>query len=393
MTPEIELLLYCSPTQITSQQEEKISQLLHNPALNWQMLLDSAHYHNIAPLLYWTLNKLNWEGVPEAMRSQLSLAFQANLSHNFLVTSTLVKVCQYLQDKNLSIIPFKGSLLATRIYNNIALRRIRDVDLLVKKEDFFQVKQLLIEQGYYPYDRLNLAQEKLRLQTNYEDALVNSETGIKIDIHWGFHPPYFACNIPIDDIFQRGRMTKISTTELLDLAAEDLLLVLCLNGAKDGWFELQRVCDIAELLQQEMTLNWQELWQRARQFNCARILLLGLELARIFLHSSIPENMIEEIEKDRTVKQLSTQIYQRLVNNTEQEYTLLQRAYFPLQLQRGLKNKLYYSFNLLLPINERDLELIILPRFLFCLYYPLRFIRLPIKYGYAIARKAMEKKS
>ncbi|MGK7927890.1 MAG: nucleotidyltransferase family protein [Spirulina sp.] len=393
MTREIELLLCCSPTEITSQQEQKIRQFLHDSALNWQTLIDSAHYHNIAPLLYWNLNKLNWEGVPEPVRSQLSLAFQANLNHNFLVTSTLIKVYQYLQDRKIKIIPFKGSLLATKIYKNLALRRIRDVDLLLKKEDFFQVKQLLIERGYYPYDRLNKSQEKLRLQTNYEDALVNSETGIKIDLHWGFHPPYFACNIPIDDVFQRAKTAKIGNIELLDLACEDLLLVLCLNGAKDGWFELQRICDIAELLKIDSDLDWQEFWQRSLRFNCARIVLLGLELARVCFNVSLPDNLIKEIEIDRTVQKLGKQIYQRLVNNTEHEYSLLQRAYFPLQLQRGFKNKFYYCFNLLCPINERDLELIVLPRFLFPLYYLLRLIRLPIKYGCAIARKAIANKS
>ena len=393
MTPEIEFLLCCSRSELTPQQEQKIRQLSCNPALDWQTLLTSAYYHNIAPLLYWNLNQLNWQGIPDRVRSQLSLAFQANLKHNFLVTSTLVKVYQYLQEHNIDTIPFKGSLLATRIYRNLALRRIRDVDLLVKKEDFLQVKKILIQRGYYPYDNLNEAQEKLRLQTNYEDALVNSETGIKIDIHWGFNPPYFACNIPIDDIFKRARTIKIGSMECLDLAPEDLLLVLCLNGAKDGWFELQRVCDITEFLKVYSDLDWQEFWQRANLCNCSRIALLGLELVRMFFAVSLPEDLMQEIAKDRMAKQLGKQIYERLSNNTEHEYSLLHRAYCPLQLQRGLKNKLYYCLNLLLPINERDLELIILPRSLFPLYYLLRFIRLPLKYAWALIRGAIASKS
>ncbi|MBP0021579.1 MAG: nucleotidyltransferase family protein [Cyanobacteria bacterium SBLK] len=393
MTLEIELLLCCSRIEITPQQEQKIHQFLRNPVFNWQTLINSAYYHNVIPLLYWNLNKLNWEGVPDKVRSQLSSAFQANLKHNFLVTSTLVKVCQYLRDRNIEAIPFKGSLLAKNIYKNLALRRIRDVDLLVKKEEFFSVKKILIEFGYYPYDRLNQIQEKLRLQTNYEDALVNSETGIKIDIHWGFNPPYFASNIPIDDIFQHTKKVKIGKMELLDLAPEDLLLVLCLNGAKDGWFELQRICDITEFVKIYPDFDWQGFWHRTQKFNCARIVLLGLELARIFFQVTIPEFISEEIVRDRIARKLGKQIYERLYNNKEREYSLLQRAYFPLQLQRGIKNKLHYCLQLLLPINERDLDIIILPRSLFPLYYLLRFIRLPVKYGCAIARKAIDKKS
>lgn len=392
MTLEIELLLCCSRIDITPQQEYKIYQFLGNPALNWQILINSADYHNVIPLLYWNLNKLNWEGVPEKRRAQLSSAFQANLNHNFLVTSTLVKVCQYLRDRNIEAIPFKGSLLATNVYKSLALRRIRDVDLLVKKEDFFSAKKKLIECGYYPYDSLNKLQEELRLQTNYEDALVNSETGIKIDIHWGFNPPYFASNIPINDIFQRTRRVKIGQMELPDLAPEDLLLVLCLNGAKDGWFELQRICDITEFIETYPDFDWQGFWRRTIQFNCARIVLLGLELSQLFFQISIPELIREEIARDRVANKLGKQIYERLYNNTEQEYSLLQRAYFPLQLQRGLKNKLHYCLTLLLPITERDLDFIVLPRSLFPLYYLLRFIRLPVKYGCAIVRTAIDKK-
>ncbi|MEM9542794.1 MAG: nucleotidyltransferase family protein [Cyanobacteria bacterium P01_E01_bin.42] len=393
MTLEIELLLYCSRIEITPELEEKIHQLLANPDLDWQILMESANYHNVTPLLYWSLKKLNWESVPKKRRSQLSSVFQANLNHNFLVTSTLVKVCQYLHDRNIAVIPFKGSLLATSIYKSLALRRIRDVDILVRKEDFLFVKQILIERNYYPYDRLNELQEELRLQTNYEDALVNSETGIKIDIHWGFNPPYFATNISIDDIFKRAGSLKIGHMELPDLTPEDLLLVLCLNGAKDGWYELQRICDIHEFLKTYPDFNWQSFWQRGIECNCVRIVLLGLELVRLFFQVSIPEFIGEEIARDTIVKKLGRQIYERLIDNREREYSLLQRAYFPLRLQRGIQSKIYYCWNLLLPITERDLDSIVLPRSLFPLYYPLRFIRLPIKYGYELIKNAIDKKS
>ncbi|NEO28195.1 MAG: hypothetical protein F6K03_15275, partial [Kamptonema sp. SIO4C4] len=164
------------------------------------------------------------------------------------------------------------------------------------------------------------------------------------------------------------------------LGLEDLLLVLCLNGARDGWLELQRICDVAECLRAFPELDWEQMQKRSRQYNCDRIFLLGLHVTQTILGCSLPPSIQADIQQTPAIFSLTETIQHTLTQSPLPSHTLLQRAAFSLKLQPGLFNKLRFLSRLVFPINERDLEWVYLPRSLFFLYYPLRWVRLVGKY-------------
>jgi hypothetical protein len=58
-----------------------------------------------------------------------------------------------------------------------------------------------------------------------------------------------------------------------------LLLVLCINGAKDCWERLDRIADVAALLHRYPALDLQRVDAIAQKIGAARMLHLGLALA------------------------------------------------------------------------------------------------------------------
>src|SRR3954470_1778191 len=94
----------------------------------------------------------------------------------------------------------------------------------------------------------------------------------------------------------------IAGREMLTLSDEDLMIVLCLNGAKDCWERLDRVCDVARLLAKSAdTLNWPGVFAHASQAGVARMLRVGLQLASTLLDAPLPDPVLAFVEKDPRV--------------------------------------------------------------------------------------------
>ncbi|MBD2576668.1 nucleotidyltransferase family protein [Oscillatoria sp. FACHB-1406] len=381
MPPELELLLCCARTQLTPACKAQIRQLVESK-LDWQYLLATAQWHSLTPLLYWQLKTTCPQTVPAEIIEQLSVEFANTLQQNLFLTSQLIKILKKFQERNIIAVPFKGSVLAATLYKNIALRRFHDIDLLIDRKDFFSAREILEAAGYRTKPSLEHRQQQLRLSTNYEQDFFNEKLQVSIDLHWGISPPFFSFNLSLAELLQTDRFLIIAGHRVPVLSPENSLLVLCINGTKEGWAYLQRICDISELICTFPDLDWQELFEKSRQANCLDAVLLGLYLAGELLQAPLPKLAYLELNQHPHLRNYYPSIRQQLFETCSARLKPTHLAYFAWKLQSGLGNKLHFLVKMVLPPNERDLEWISLPQFLFPLYYPLRLLRLISKYGF-----------
>lgn len=346
----------------------------------WAMVIELAQWHGVLPLAYHGLKQHYWPKIPPAIQQQLTALFHQQLQRNAQLLLTVKQLLPALAAEGLPILPIKGVLFALSVYGNLTQRRVRDLDLLVDPEKLPAVYGALQRQGYRERECLTPAQQARRWATHYEMLLENPATGIQIDLHWRLVPAYFGCQVPVAHLWERAQWATHQGITFYQCAPEDLLLILSLNGAKDGWLELQRVCDLVACLQQYPDLAWGQLWQRCQEYEGERVLLMGLAMARTLFTIELPPWLIEEMEGDRTVAHLSSQICQQLESGLCLTPSVVEQDLFPLQLQRGWGSRGRSLLTLLLPINERDLAWIALPPWLDWLYYPLRILRLLAKY-------------
>ncbi|MBE9115742.1 nucleotidyltransferase family protein [Lusitaniella coriacea LEGE 07157] len=380
MRPEIELLLCCTRTQVSPEHKIRVRQLVQNK-IDWQYLLVAAQWHSVTPLLYWQLKAICPEAIPSKVLQKIKKYFKINVQRNFFLTSQLLKILKEFKRQGIEVIPFKGSILSATVYNNIVLRKFYDLDILVREDCVLKAKKILENFGYEAVIPLDEKQENLRLKTNYEQEFFHETLKISIDLHWGLAPPYFSLPLSIDNVFARSQVFEIAGTKISVFSPEDSFLVLCINGAKDGWLGLQQICDISEFIRVRPQMDWQELLRYAQQLGCLRMVLLGLNLANKVLDSPLPLNVKAEIEKQPQIHLLSEQVCHRLFGESKTYLNRLQLVYFTLQLQQGTLQKLRYCWGLACPVNERDLAYISLPSIFFPLYYPIRLGRLIFKYG------------
>ncbi|WP_072620114.1 nucleotidyltransferase domain-containing protein [Spirulina major] len=358
----------------------------------WAALGDLAHWHGVFPLLYHSLKGNHWQQIPPDLQSRWTEQFHYHTQRNFQLLITLRHLLQAAASEPWQLLPVKGVTLALSLYGNVTQRRIRDLDLLVEVDQVARVQAWLEGLGYQCSDRLSLPQQQHRWHTHYETVLHHPETGVQLDLHWRVAPAYFACQLPVAAVLARSHPVIHQGITFPQLCPEDLLLLLCLNGAKDGWLELQHLCDLAAAVQAYPALDWAVLWERCRAYHGERVLLLGLGLVERLLGVTLPEKVRGQVQRDRIVNPLIAERCDRLADPHPTATTVLENRLFPLRLQTP-PQQVRSLLTLLLPINERDLDWIELPPWLYGLYYPLRFLRLSRKYCQAIGIKMLRFKA
>jgi hypothetical protein len=182
-------------------------------------------------------------------------------------------------------------------------------------------------------------------------------------------------------LWERLKPTSLAGKEVLTFSPEDLLLILCVHGAKHLWTNLIWVCDVAELLHVCKGLDWEWVMRQASTLGSQRMLLLGLFLAKSLLGAPLPEEIEKQVETDRMVKGLARQVQQRLSREPNGSPGLWESSIFHLKARERLKDRICYCSRLAMSTTPGDWTFLPLPHPLFLLYYLIRPFRLAAKYG------------
>ena len=174
--------------------------------------------------------------------------------------------------------------------------------------------------------------------------------------------------------------------------AEEMLLVLCINGAKDCWERLDRICDMAQLLRSHRRINCNRALKIARRIGAMRMLSLGLRLAADLVDAELPEELAGAAYGDETVARLVEDVRGRLFSGTadEVEFVSAGKSLFHLRLRERLRDRIGYCPANLEP-TAGDCASLPLPRALSFVHYITRPIRLVARFG--LARRVTSSKN
>lgn len=131
---------------------------------DWQILPPMAEAEGVAPLIYWKLKMQNGETKQgknngetdstaiaqylNAVQKQLAASYYKTAAYNAMLMRELQRVLHVFNNAGIEAIVLKGAALAQTVYENIALRPMGDVDLLVRRDYMKQAVQVLRELDY-----------------------------------------------------------------------------------------------------------------------------------------------------------------------------------------------------------------------------------------------------
>ena len=182
----------------------------------------------------------------------------------------LLDLLKLLETANIAAMPFKGPTLALAAHGHLSLRQFADLDVLIHKCDVPRITQIITASGYH------------HIRTNEEWAYTKFKTadsGINIGLQWGLAPERFVFPLDIDQLWNRADPINLEGTDVLQPSPEDLIMLLCGDGAKHCWSKLGWIADLNEFVRARSDkLDWDALLVHAKKRGGKRMLLLGLEL-------------------------------------------------------------------------------------------------------------------
>jgi putative nucleotidyltransferase-like protein len=349
--PEDELLLRCARAHIDAGTEGRMRDLLQQE-VNWKYLIDTAAAHGVKPLLCHNLANSCPESVPKTILDQLKRYLQVHSLNNLFLTRELIRLLGGLEKIGIPAIPWKGPVLAVMAYGNVALRQFGDLDILIRERDAMTAKDLLLSSGYRLQYRGTAEQEEAFHSVRKVCELVREDGRIVVELHWAITSGTFYFPLDPASLWERVETVSLEGSPIRNLCPEDLLLVLCVHGAKHHWGRLMWICDIAQLLQAYSNkIDWPRLISHARSLGGSRMLYLGLLLARDLLAADVPVDVSQQMDHEPKLTFLAAEVQLQLFSGGS--LMAVERPTFYIELRERardrLRCRLYLAYRMLAP--------------------------------------------
>ena len=264
---------------------------------DWEEVIRHSQKMGVSPILYHRmLQKAAGFPIPGAIQVRLRDSYLTSLARNLQLFQELAQILRLLVEAGIPVIPLKGVFLAEKVYADVGLRPMVDLDLLLPRLDLDQALKVLQCLGYqagYPF------QVERECQVLHHLPQLRKPGAATVELHWNLAPLNTPFKIPIEQVWQAARPGTLAGAGVLEMAPEDLLLHICLHLAYLDYFSsgLRPICDIAWSIEHfQSTLDWQRLRQQANSWAARHSLLLSLRLAQRLLGVSLPAGFLESLQ-------------------------------------------------------------------------------------------------
>lgn len=308
------LLLYClniGADKIESGIFEHLSKS------DWNEMVQQADNHRVTPLLYQRL-KARESGtvIPANILQKLQESYLRSALRNTYLYKELSTTIELLQNDGIPVVVLKGAALGELIYQDIALRPMDDIDLLVRDRDILRIYRVLSRAGL---ELREISWDHVK----YRSGSIPFELKNRMNDLPKLNPWANVCHV------------KIASTDTLVLRPEAFLVHVCLHADchfnQAGAARLLWWFDITELLKYYGgKFNWDYVIQIARKHKVDGAIHRVLYMAREDFGAPIPLDVLSQFKDNSTNISAYEMLSSSKVSIDEQTETRDQQLCLPL---------------------------------------------------------------
>jgi len=242
----------------------------------------------IFPLLDANLRR---HGIDDPIMAELTPVRQHAASKNRALFDAARTLLRVLEDAGISTLLLKGGAVAARLYRDVGLRPMADVDVVVPTDRAWSALEVLRRAGWSP--RVAITPAFLRMQ-HAADVFAEGAS-VKCDLHW--HVYWECCQPDADaDLWASSLPLDFEGVPTRTLGPADQLLHVCVHGSRRARRpQLLWVAD-ALLLLREGGIDWSRLLAQAvRRRFVLRAGAMLTYLQRAF-GAPVPEDVLGRFE-------------------------------------------------------------------------------------------------
>lgn len=289
------LILYSLKTIEPSALRKKVVEAI-NDGIDLNHFFSLATRHGLLPLIHSSWNNCCPELIPENIAADIKRTVRSIGISNLGKVGVLIQLINLLAEHNISVVAFKGPLLACNLYNDLSLRPFCDLDVLVSINDVSSVYEILNKSGYTPEIQFSHSQLKHLITTEDNLNFIHSQSGVIVELHWELSGRCLPHALTMDIFQDRLIDAQLLNHTIPSLSNEDLLIYLCIHGSKHIWSRLEWLFSVHELVRKNKNLNWKLILTLAEQWSAKRMLGVGLLAARSLFETELPEKVLVELD-------------------------------------------------------------------------------------------------
>ena len=335
-TPEVAVLLACARATASAEDDRRLGALV-GADVDYPTLVALAERHRMTAFVYAHLKRVAPDRIPRVAMNALHRTSQLTAARGLMLGAELVDLIRLFAEHEIRALPFKGPVLAQCVYGNLALRFMRDVDILVPPEDVHRAHALLLARGYRTETKLLPGFVAWRLE--YQLCVSRAIDTAIVELHWTVASLSVAPEVGIDKLWDQRLHTSVLGERVPCPSHEHLLLLLCIHGARHAWWRLELICCVAELVRSK-PLDWYSVLDQAAAWRCGRMLRVGLLLAHDVLGARVPELALDIARSDGEACELARQARADLFAAEPSIDRAREPRRFQLRMQEGTADKL-----------------------------------------------------
>lgn len=352
-------------------------------------LAEIAAHHGMLGHLHQAV--LECAKVPEGLAQpefagRLGKVQRASAVRSLGATAKLLALLRRLRESGIDVIPFKGPTLAEQVYGDVTLRSWVDLDLLVPYRQMATTRRILLEEGYQ-----DIGPHNVRLMSKArggwgEIALTSGDRSALVDLHWEVGVHFSRHSLKAEDILQHSQASLLLEQKVIGLSPEDLLLTSLLRGARDRWSVIEGLLAAGMQVRTLPEGDWPGLLDRARRVGCLRRAVVGVAHVCRVLRIDAPPEVLAVLSRDAVARRLVRSLGPETLEFERSPGDSLAKIGWNITSEDTLGAIGRHAVDRFTRPGPEDWDCFSLPAWLEWLYYPLRPIRLMVKWTARLLR-------
>jgi hypothetical protein len=263
-------------------------------------IVERAARLGVAPILWDRLQGGKAAGrLPEELRAELRRFTYAQTLYNTVMLRELGELLEGLRQTGVQPVVLKGAALAGRLYRNVGLRTLSDLDLLVRPSELPAADGVLRRRGYR--QRVDPRFRTLYRHHHHTAPYAPPRGHPRVELHTGLISPDHGLHPDLERMRARCRDARFHRALGAILCPEDQLLHVCLHLSLSDRFVrgLKDLMDIDGLVRETEDLDWDRFLATTEDAGLGRPVCYALGLARRCLHTPLPAAVVRRLRCHR----------------------------------------------------------------------------------------------
>lgn len=248
---------------------------------NWKHLLELADRHRVAPLLLHHLKKYPAGMIDPELMSGLIQRQEAVTRQNMLSVAVLTRIAKLFEEQKIDFLLLKGLSVGMRYYPNPNLRHSRDLDLLIRPEQFELAEKLLKEMGFErtEFEPTRDWHKELQFKQEYHFEYHCSRTGMTVELHWRLSINPYGYQVSFDELMAKSKVMKLGASQIRTMEELEQFVYLCEHGSKHFWFRIKWLADIYAVIR-DSRFDAEAAWKQCKKTKSGRAVALAMHMTK-----------------------------------------------------------------------------------------------------------------